>query len=156
MRYWMVLLLIGGCDRELTADERRAIDERERVRTAEVRAQQAQVEAERAAIADFKAGAEEIERDAAAWRAKKRTASDYRDDRKRFAARLESYLESVSQVDATVHSSGRTYRVSWPLCDASTIDEIAVDKDMTIAVQVLKVNRLECSDGYTTWTKTWR
>jgi hypothetical protein len=153
MRYAMVLVvLLAGCDSELTAEERRVIDERERVRTEEIRAQQAQAKW----VADFNAGMADGEKEFAAWKAKKRTKAELTADRRTYAARLESYIESTSGVDATVRSSGRTYRVSWPLCDASAIDAIAADKDMTIAVQVLKVNRLECSDGGTTWTKTWK
>jgi hypothetical protein len=159
MRYAMlVVILAAGCDRELSAEERRAIDERERVRTAEIKAQQAQAEAERAAIVDFKAGIAEGEREAAEWRARKRTAAEYRADRSRFAARVQSDIAATGgdvRVEAR-GADGRTYRVTWLGCSAEALRDIVMRENMMTAVQVLKVSRLECSNGEQVWTQTWR
>jgi hypothetical protein len=159
MRYAMlVMILAAGCDRDLSAEERRAIDERERVRAAEIKAQQAQAQAERAAIADFKAGMAAGEREAAEWRGKKRTAAEFRADRARFAARVQSDIAAMED-GVRVEARGadrRTYRVTWLGCSAEALREIVMLENMMTAVQVLKVSRLDCSNGEQVWTQTWR
>ena len=124
------------------------------------------------AQADMAKAKAESEADASAWRTKKRTRAELIAERRLFAKRLETEIGGamttyvgmdgdlrVKRVPVTVETIGkdaRTYRVTSELCSEDTIHDIAISRNMYDAAQVLGVNKLYCTDGYRTWSRTWR
>jgi hypothetical protein len=144
-----------------------AYAEEERQRVAAARAGRLPPTSEGAEAANAQAEIEaikaKVDREIAAERARPKSKKELIELRKQDAARLETVILSQvgNQRASEVHVVARgrdfkTIRVTWAGCDADVIEQLAVDRYMFEAVQDDGVNRLECTDGETTWSKTWR